>query len=209
MGPADLHALVAVLAASGEKSKTAFFICGGVLAAWAVIVSVIGLRQPDFPRNLAGSRAVMGFSALLVLATVVTAVVTAQPPPKANEAKASAGGAKSPPSAPPPPPLAGSQAQGGQPAQTLALAADPSGQLKYDKKSLAAKPGAVKIDFANDSPVPHNVTIEQNGKTLTATQTVSQSKASVTTQLKPGTYTFYCPVPGHEAAGMKGTLTVN
>jgi len=36
MGPADLHALVAVLAASGEKSKTAFFICGGVLAAWAI-----------------------------------------------------------------------------------------------------------------------------------------------------------------------------
>jgi plastocyanin len=204
MGPADLHALVAVLAASGEKSKTAFFICGGVLAAWAVIVSVIGLRQPDFPRNLAGSRAVMGFSALLVLATVVTAVVTAQPPPKANEAKASAGGAKGAP----PPPLAGPQAQGGQPGQALALAADPSGQLKYDKKSLAAKPGAVKIDFANDSPVPHNVTIEQNGKTLTATQTVSQSKASVTTQLKPGTYTFYCSVDAHRQAGMVGTLKV-
>jgi plastocyanin len=205
MAPADLHALVAVLAASGEKSKTAFFICGGVLAAWAVIVSVIGLRQPDFPRNLTGSRAVMGFSALLVLATVVTAVVTAQPPPKANEAKASAGGAKGPPSAPP---LAGPQAQGGQPAHTLALAADPSGQLKYDKQALSAPAGAVKIDFANDAPVPHNVTIEQNGKALTATQTITQSKASVTAQLKPGTYTFYCSVDAHRQAGMVGTLKV-
>jgi uncharacterized cupredoxin-like copper-binding protein len=26
--------------------------------------------------------------------------------------------------------------------------------------------------------------------------------------LKPGSYEFYCQVPGHEAAGMKGTLTV-
>ena len=32
------------------------------------------------------------------------------------------------------------------------------------------------------------------------------SKVSV--NLKPGTYTFYCSVPGHEAGGMKGTLTV-
>ena len=25
---------------------------------------------------------------------------------------------------------------------------------------------------------------------------------------KPGTYTFFCAIPGHEAAGMKGTITV-
>ena len=29
------------------------------------------------------------------------------------------------------------------------------------------------------------------------------------TDLKPGTYTLYCAVPGHEQAGMKGTLTVS
>jgi len=41
-------------------------------------------------------------------------------------------------------------------------------------------------------------------------QTVQPGGAStVTADLKPGTYTFYCPVPGHEAAGMKGTLTVS
>ena len=41
------------------------------------------------------------------------------------------------------------------------------------------------------------------------TSGVSPGKtASLTVTLKPGTYTFYCPVDGHKAAGMKGTLKV-
>ena len=33
--------------------------------------------------------------------------------------------------------------------------------------------------------------------------------SKVTADLKPGKYEFYCSVPGHEQAGMKGTLTVS
>jgi len=33
--------------------------------------------------------------------------------------------------------------------------------------------------------------------------------STVTATLKKGTYTFYCPVPGHEAGGMKGKLIVS
>jgi uncharacterized cupredoxin-like copper-binding protein len=32
--------------------------------------------------------------------------------------------------------------------------------------------------------------------------------STFTADLKAGTYIFYCQVPGHEQAGMKGTLTV-
>jgi nitrite reductase (NO-forming) len=35
------------------------------------------------------------------------------------------------------------------------------------------------------------------------------STASGKVQLKKGTYDYYCSIPGHEAAGMKGTLTVS
>jgi uncharacterized cupredoxin-like copper-binding protein len=34
------------------------------------------------------------------------------------------------------------------------------------------------------------------------------SASTVTVTLQPGTYTYYCPVPAHRAAGMTGTLTV-
>ena len=91
---------------------------------------------------------------------------------------------------------------------TLQVAADPSGSFAYDKKSLTAKAGAVTIEFTNDSQVPHNVTIEQGEDEQGATDTIQGSKTSKSFTLKAGTYSFYCSVDGHEAAGMKGTLTV-
>ena len=122
------------------------------------------------------------------------------PPPGVQPAP----GAQAPAAATPPSGPAPSGA-----AQTLAIAADPSGQLAYDKKSLTAKAGAVKLDFTNGSPIPHNVTIQQGTKNITATVTVTQSNASVTAQLKPGTYTFFCSVDAHRQAGMVGTLKVS
>jgi plastocyanin len=94
-------------------------------------------------------------------------------------------------------------------AQTLELSADPGGALKFDKSSLTAKPGKVTIVMDNPSDLPHAVEIEGNGVEV-AGETVGNggvSKASA--DLKAGEYEYYCPVGDHEAAGMKGTLTVN
>jgi plastocyanin len=90
---------------------------------------------------------------------------------------------------------------------TLALAADPGGALKFDKKSLTAKAGTVTIDFTNDANIPHAVAVEGNGVDKDG-ETVTGGKNSLTVDLKPGTYEFYCPVDGHKAAGMKGKLVV-
>jgi plastocyanin len=97
---------------------------------------------------------------------------------------------------------------GGSGGETLQLAADPSGALKFDPTSLEATAGQVTIDFTNDSSVPHNVTIEGNGIEEVASDTVTGDKSSVSADLPAGTYTFYCSVDGHKAAGMEGTLTV-
>ena len=221
MGLADLHALIPVLAAAGEKSKTPFYVAGAVLAAWAVVVSVVGVTRPGFPGGTNGERGVIAVSVLLVALTITMAIVTASKPPHENVAQAKPALPIPPPpgvqpapgaQAPAPAPAAAKPPSGAAPsgpAQTLAIAADPSGQLAYDKKSLATKAGAVKIDFTNGSPVPHNVTIQQGSTNVTATATVTQSNASVTAQLKPGTYTFFCSVDAHRQAGMVGTLKVS
>jgi plastocyanin len=91
----------------------------------------------------------------------------------------------------------------------LALAADPNGELKFDKSSLSAKAGTVAIDFTNSSSLPHNVTVASpSGAVVNETPTFQGGSKTVTMTLKPGTYKFYCSVPGHRQAGMEGTLTV-
>lgn len=92
----------------------------------------------------------------------------------------------------------------------IALAAATNGELKFDKTELTGSTGDDTIDFTNDSSVPHNVTVDDpSGKEIGATEDITQSKATLKlTGLKSGDYTFYCSVPGHEAAGMKGTLAV-
>ncbi len=93
---------------------------------------------------------------------------------------------------------------------TLTDSADPSGALKFTKSTLTAKAGTVTINFTNSSPLAHNFTVQQgtSGPVVGATPTFMGGTKTLTLKLKAGTYTFYCSVPGHRAAGMQGTLTV-
>lgn len=111
----------------------------------------------------------------------------------------------------PPPSTSGSSggsASGGGASSNLKLAADSSGQLKFDKTKLSAKAGSVTITMDNPSPVPHAVALEGSGVDKDGATVSTGGKSTVTVNLKPGTYQFYCPVDGHRAAGMEGTLTV-
>jgi plastocyanin len=230
-----MHAAVLQLAPilGAEKSKVPFYIAGGLLVAWALIVSLlIGMRRPDFPSDKAQQRGVIAVTAVLVLAAVSTAVITSgTDKPAAAATVTSPHGAESPSTAtagtpttastptPASTPAATPTATTGTPAPssspaaktttTLKLAANPEGQLSYNTKQLAAKAGPVTITMANMSPVEHNVTIARGSTVLGATPTFQGGSRSLTLKLKPGTYTFYCSVPGHRQAGMEGTLTVS
>ena len=92
--------------------------------------------------------------------------------------------------------------------ETLAFSAPEDGALKFDQAEATTKAGTVTVTFSNLSSVPHAVEIEGNG-VEEKTETVTGADAPpIEVELQPGTYTFYCPVGDHEAAGMKGTLTV-
>jgi plastocyanin len=98
---------------------------------------------------------------------------------------------------------------GGGGGGTVSLSADSSGALAYQETSLTAKAGNDTIDFDNPAPLAHDVCVEDSGgKQLGCSDTVTDGKASLTLNLKSGTYTYYCSVDGHRAAGMEGTLTV-
>lgn len=106
-------------------------------------------------------------------------------------------------------PASATSKESGGGSSNVSLEANPQGQLSYNTKSLSAKAGKVSIDFANAAPEEHNVTIESaSGEKLGATPTFKGGSKTLALNLKPGTYKFFCSVPGHRVAGMEGTLTV-
>jgi plastocyanin len=92
----------------------------------------------------------------------------------------------------------------------LAIKAVESNGLSFDPKTLKANAGTVTITMDNPSAdsQPHAVSVEGAGVAAAGKIAQPGSTSAVTVKLKPGTYTFFCPVGSHRAAGMEGTLTV-
>ena len=169
---------------AAAPSKVPYYIAGGLLAAWAVLLAVWGITHAEFPGSQGRARLVVLTSALLVAATMTAAVLTGGEGPEEHAA------------APPPT------------GRTLALAADPGGALRFDRTRAAVLAGRITVRLTNDSAVAHNATIAQGSKTLGATKTITGSTDTATLKLDPGEYVFFCSVPGHRQSGMQGTLTV-
>lgn len=206
-------------------NETLFYICGIGAAISAVLISFVGLKVKSFPGK-AFPIVVLWF-ALLIGGAATFSVLHAQDEEHAkaaefeqageefeaegNDAAAGEAGESS---------EAGEAGEGGEasseggaaaakgPGGTLQLAASPT-DIAYDKTSLASKPGKVTIDFDNPSAIGHDVAIENEaGEEIAGTEVIAEAKTEVTAELAPGTYTFYCTVPGHREAGMEGPLEV-
>jgi plastocyanin len=98
---------------------------------------------------------------------------------------------------------------GGGGGSTVDISTPSGSTLAFDQKDATAKAGTVTIDFDNKQSLSHDVKVEDSsGQELGGTDLVSSGTANATVDLQPGTYTFFCSVPGHREAGMEGTLTV-
>jgi plastocyanin len=95
-------------------------------------------------------------------------------------------------------------------ATTLKLKANASGKLRFNKKTLRARHGTIKIVMTNPSGsgLPHAIAVEGHGVDKDGNTASPGHKSRVSVKLKKGRYEFYCPVDGHKAAGMEGKLIV-
>lgn len=193
-----------------------FYICGIALAISAVVISFIGLRVKGFPGKAAPLVAL--WFVVLVGASATFSVLHAKDEEAAKAAELTEASIENEEEEAEPVESEAGGEEGGKPTEepqaaakgpggTLQLAASPS-DLAFDTTSLSSKPGKVTIDFDNPAALEHNVAIEQDGKEIATSETITEGKTSVAVDLAPDTYTFLCTVPGHAEAGMEGTLTV-
>jgi plastocyanin len=185
-----------------------FFVVGIVLVIAAVGLAFLGIRESDrFPT----SRALMVGGIVLFAAVVATTMAFAVVKSNDEQDKRNAELAKEEPQ----PETAGATGATGTTGATgatesLDVSSPADGGLVYEPNGLMAKPGNVTITYDNPSPVPHSIAVAtSNGNVLGEVQPFTNNKESVQLpNLAPGSYVFYCTVPGHREAGMQGNLTV-
>jgi plastocyanin len=79
--------------------------------------------------------------------------------------------------------------------------------LGFDPKQATGPAGDVKVEYVNNGTLQHTLLFDNvGGFKLAVGGKGAKDDGSV--KLEPGTYTYYCDIPGHRAAGMEGTLTV-
>ena len=81
-------------------------------------------------------------------------------------------------------------------------------EFAFQPSDISVSGTTVTINARNDGQFPHNIAIDGRDGSLFPTDLTAGQSASATITLPPGTYTFYCPVPGHRERGMVGTLIV-
>ncbi len=77
--------------------------------------------------------------------------------------------------------------------------------IAYEEAPEQVPAGALTFALDNQGAIEHNVVIEELGDQVVVTALGGESATGNVT-LEPGSYTYYCSIAGHRAAGMEGSL---
>jgi len=80
-------------------------------------------------------------------------------------------------------------------------------EFKITTDLTSFKAGEITFVAKNDGKIPHDLAVKETGNKTNLIPPGGTAELKV--NLKPGKYELYCTIPGHEAAGMKLTITVS
>ena len=80
--------------------------------------------------------------------------------------------------------------------------------LAFEPAQLSAAAGSVTFELTSEATVRHTLAIEGVNSSDPIVEAEAGQTSTGTVTLEPGTYTFFCDVPGHREAGMEGTLEI-
>ena len=83
-------------------------------------------------------------------------------------------------------------------------------EYKLNPSDPTVKAGQVTLNATNDGTVTHSLEVEgtSSGDQELKSELQPGQSGTLTVNLKPGKYEFYCPIDGHKDLGMKGEITV-
>jgi plastocyanin len=102
----------------------------------------------------------------------------------------------------------GSGGASGQPAGSIKVTLT---EFKFDPSTISAPSGKVVFYTVNGGTTSHDMVIrDSSNNRVDGSELISAGDTFVLTvnSIPAGTYTIFCDQPGHEASGMKGTLTI-
>jgi uncharacterized cupredoxin-like copper-binding protein len=99
---------------------------------------------------------------------------------------------------------AAGEGEGGGGGPAIFVAVD----IAYEEAPTEVTAGTVQMELDNQGTIEHDVVIEELGDQPVLAAAGGESD-SASVDLEPGTYTYYCNIPGHREAGMEGQLTAS
>jgi len=180
---------VLLLAGLSTGNKIGLAVVGAVFICFALVSSfVIPKRQPDYPGK--NGMSIFIIASVVLFAGMLTAVSVfdVEAEAKGGE-KTKTGAAAGPP-------------------KTIAVTETEFKIALPAESGLAA--GSYTFAVKNAGKVGHDLAITGPGVSGTPKTPIISAggTAKLTVPLKAGTYTLYCTVPGHKAAGMVTKLTI-